>query len=65
MAEKAREHVAVMAEGIISNEALDEWKNRIGAGLRIGNIFNQTVSYEAIRNFVNGIGDSNPLYRDE
>ena len=65
MAEKAREHVAAMAEGIISNEALDEWKNRIGAGLRIGNIFNQTVSYEAIRNFVNGIGDSNPLYRDE
>ena len=65
MPEKAREHVAAMAEGIISNEALDEWKNRIGAGLRIGNIFNQTVSYEAIRNYVNGIGDSNPLYRDE
>ena len=31
---------------------------------RNGNI-NQSVSYEAIRNYVNGIGDSNPLYRDK
>ncbi len=65
MAEGVREFVAPMAEGTISNEALGDWESRVGAKLRIGNLFNQTVSYEAIRNYVNGIGDSNPLYRDE
>ncbi len=54
-----------MAEGIITSEALENWRDRVGLKLRIGNIFNQTVSYEALRNFVNGVGDSNPLYRDE
>lgn len=56
---------AKLSEGVITSEALAEWENRIGAKLRIGNIFNQNVSYEAIRNYVNGIGDCNPLYRDE
>ncbi len=60
----AREEVQ-MAEGVISNEALEEWKGRIGLKFRIGNIFNRLASYEAIRNYVNGIGDINPLFRDE
>lgn len=54
----------VLSEGIISEEALEQWKGRIGMKLRIGNVFNQLASYEAIRNYVNGIGDPNPLYRD-
>lgn len=65
MVEKAEQGVAQMAESILTNEALEEWEERIGLKLRIGNLYNQTVSYEAIRNYVNGIGDSNPLYRDE
>lgn len=65
MTEKGRDFVAPMAEGTISSAALEDWENRIGAKLRISQVFNKTVSYEAIRNFVNGIGDSNPLYRDE
>ena len=56
---------AILAEASITNEVLEEWEERIGMNLRIGNIFNQNVSYEAIRNYVNGIGDNNPLYRDE
>jgi len=56
---------AKLPEGVLTNEALEEWKERVGLKLRISAIFNQTVSYEAIRNFVNGIGDINPLYRDQ
>ena len=59
------EEVAQMAEAVLSDEALTDWEKRIGLSLRIGNIFNRTASYEAIRNYSNGIGDSNPLYRDE
>jgi acyl dehydratase len=55
----------VMAEGKITDEALREWEDRIGLNLRISHVFNRTVSHEAIRNYVNGIGDNNPLYRDE
>jgi len=54
-----------LSEGKISPQALEEWRDRIGARLRIGNIFNRYVSFEAIRNYVNGIGDINPLFRDE
>lgn len=56
---------AKMAEGFITSEALEAWKERVGIKLRIGNIFNQYVSKEAIRNYANGIGDVNPLWRDE
>jgi len=48
MTEKGRGFVAPMAEGTISNAAVEEWENRIGAKLRISQIFNKTVSYEAI-----------------
>ena len=65
MAEKPEEAVAQMVEASLTDEALKEWENRIGLSLRVGNIFNSTVSYEAIRNFANGIGDANPLYQSE
>lgn len=61
MAEQAE---TKMAEATLTDEWVTEWQKRIGLDLRIGNIFNQTVSYEAIRNFSNGIGDANPLYVD-
>ncbi len=65
MVKKSGAEVALVAEGTLSDEALTEWEKRLGLELRIGNVFNQTVSYEAIRNFANGIGDVNPIYRDE
>jgi hypothetical protein len=52
-----KESIAQMSEGTISNEVLTEWNKRIGASLRVGNTFNQFVSLEAIRKYVNGIGD--------
>ena len=57
--------VAKVSEGLVTSEALEGWKERIGVKLRIGNIFNQFVSREAIRNYALGIGDVNPLWRDE
>lgn len=65
MAERPETEIAAVAEAVLDNETLTDWQKRIGLELRIGNIFNQNVSYEAIRNFSNGIGDANPLYRDE
>jgi len=60
----AEKEAAALSEGLITPQALEKWKQRIGIKLRIGNIFNQLASKEAIRNFVNGIGDLNPLWRD-
>jgi len=54
-----------MSEGTITGQSLVDWTQRIGTKLRIGNVFNQLASYEAIRNYVNGIGDVNPLFRDD
>ncbi len=65
MADISDMRVAKVAEGVLSNEALTEWEKRIGLELRVNNIYNETVSFEAIRNFANGIGDANPLYREE
>ena len=56
---------AKMSEGRITSQALEDWKERIGVNLRIGNIFNQLASKEAIRNYALGIGDVNPLWQDE
>ena len=56
---------AALSEGFITREALEEWKERIGIKLRIGNTFNQLASREAIRNYALGIGDINPLCQDE
>ena len=65
MAEKPGAEVAQLAEAVLDDDTVTAWQERIGLGLRVGNVFNQNVSYEAIRNFSNGIGDTNPLYNDE
>ena len=54
----------VLAEGEITNPILQDWEDRIGMDLRVSNIFNQYASQESIRNYANGVGDNNPLYRD-
>jgi len=64
MTKKTERGVARVAEASLTNEALTEWEKRIGLELRVSQIFNQTVSPESIRNFANGIGDVNPLYRE-
>jgi len=60
-----QETTAQISEGHITSEALEEWEKRISVKLRIGNIFNQYVSKEAVRNYAWGIGDPNPLWLDE
>ncbi len=56
---------ARMQEGLITEEALEAFRHRVGTRLRIHNIFNELASKDAIRKFVDGIGDQNPLWRDE
>jgi acyl dehydratase len=65
MTEKREEQAAQLSEATLTDEWVSEWEERIGLELRVTNVFNQNASYEAIRNFSNGIGDSNSLYRDE
>ncbi len=65
MAEKSEAEVARLAEAVLDDKTLTDWERRIGLELRVGNVFNRTVSYEAIRNFSNGIGDVNLLYQDD
>jgi len=55
----------VLAEGRIDEAALMVFRERVGMKLRVSNVFNEHVTPEAIRKFVNGIGDTNPLFRDE
>jgi acyl dehydratase len=54
-----------IAEGHITDEALREFKKRVGKQLHISNVFNEAATREAIVRFCNGIGDANPLYRQE
>ena len=65
MREKPKTEAAHVAEAVLDDKRLTDWEERLGLELRVTNVFNQTVSYEAIRNFSNGIGDINPLYGDE
>lgn len=51
-------------DGLITDEALEAYASRVGSELRIPNVFNEHASGEAIRKFVDGTGDLNPLYRD-
>ena len=53
-----------LGNGAITEEGLARLRDLIGTKLRI-NQFNDLASKQAIKNFVNGIGDTNPLYRDE
>ncbi|MDO8672254.1 MAG: MaoC family dehydratase N-terminal domain-containing protein, partial [Dehalococcoidia bacterium] len=65
MANIDTENTIGMSEGFITDEALEKWKERIGLKLRIPNLFNRLACRDAIRKYVDGIGDVNPLFRDE
>lgn len=53
-----------LGDGKINEEGLERMRGLIGTSLRVNNQFNDLASRTAIRNFINGIGDDNPLYRD-
>jgi acyl dehydratase len=52
-------------EGIVSEEILERLRSRIGPAKRLKETFNEFASKEAIRKFIDGIGDANPLWFDE
>lgn len=54
----------LLSEGRITKEALEKWRERIGQDLRVSWKYNELASQEAIRNFANGVGDPNLLWRD-
>jgi len=57
---------ANMAEGVITPELIEEMKNNRGLKMRVANaLFNEYATRDNIRKFVDGIGDINPLFRDE
>ncbi|MCK6454757.1 MAG: MaoC family dehydratase N-terminal domain-containing protein [Alphaproteobacteria bacterium] len=52
------------AEGKITDDAIAAAKRMIGLQLRPEGPYLQDATVDTIRNFCNGIGDLNPLYRD-
>ena len=52
------------AEGRITDEAVAAARRMIGMQLRPEGPYLQDATQDTIRNFCNGIGDLNPLYRD-
>ena len=55
-----------MAENRISEELIEEMRSKIGLKLRIDHsIFNEEATRLAILKFADGIGDTNPLWRDK
>src|ERR1700754_1312786 len=52
------------AQGQITDQAIADAKAMIGLQLRPEGPYLQDVSIDTIRNFCNGIGDLNPMYRD-
>ena len=55
---------AAPAEGRITDEAIAAARRMIGMQLRPEGPYLQDASPDTLRNFCNGIGDLNPLYRD-
>src|ERR1700755_735251 len=55
---------AAPAEGKITKEAIAAAERMIGMQLRPEGPYLQDATEDTIRNFCNGIGDLNPLYRD-
>ena len=53
-----------LSEGKITEEGLEQLRSRVGKKLRIVP-FNTLASADAIRHFVDGVGDVNPLFRDQ
>jgi len=63
MTQKTKE--VKMADGRITDEMIGEMRTKIGLKLRIEHsIFNEEATRMAILKFADGIGDSNPLWRD-
>ncbi|MFM5908499.1 MAG: MaoC family dehydratase N-terminal domain-containing protein [Novosphingobium sp.] len=56
---------AAPAEGKITPEAIKAAENMIGMQLRPEGPYLQDATADTMRNWCNGIGDLNPLYRDE
>jgi len=55
-----------MAEGILTDEMIEEMRRKVGLKMRLtGYINNEEATKGAIRRFADGVGDSNPLWRDE
>jgi acyl dehydratase len=52
------------AEGHITDEAIEAARKMIGLQLRPEGPYLQDATSDTLRNFCNGIGDLNPLYRD-
>src|SRR4051812_2188718 len=61
---KEKEVGSAPAEGKITPEAIADAKKMIGLQLRPEGPYLQDATEDTIRNFCNGIGDMNPLYRD-
>jgi acyl dehydratase len=55
---------AARAEGKITAEAIAAARDRIGLHLRPEGPYLQDATLDTMRNFCNGIGDLNPIYRD-
>ena len=54
-----------MQDSRITDEMIEEMRNRIGSPIRIDHsIFNEEATRMAILKFADGIGDPNPLWRD-
>lgn len=62
--EKEKEVGHAPAEGKITDEAIAQARGMIGLQLRPEGPYLQDATEDTIRNFCNGIGDLNPLYRD-
>lgn len=61
---KAKDVGGAPAEGKITDEAIAAARDMIGLQLRPEGPYLQDATEDTIRNFCNGIGDLNPLYRD-
>lgn len=64
--ENTKHNEVEMAEGIITEEMLDEMRDKIGIKMRIDDsVFNDMLTRLAITKFADGVGDPNPLWHDE
>ncbi len=61
----AKQELAPVAEGQISEEAMVKFRERVGMKLRVGNVYNHYVTPDSIKHYADGIGDPNPLYHDQ
>src|SRR5438128_6288157 len=52
------------SEGLITDQAIEQARGMLGTILRPEGPYLQDVTVDTIRNFCNGVGDLNPLYRD-